>query len=244
MHDAPPLFKLIWPIILFSWVLVLTSQTLASAETESWETLNSAGMLAYQEKDFLTAKELFERALDTLNDDWETNPRSATTLNNLAAAHENLGEYEQAEMRYRNALSVIEAIQGPDHPDVALELNNLASLYFSQKAFSKAEPLWKRALAISEAYLGEKHPHLVQSLVTLGIVTQYQRKFEEAEGYYLRAIRITEHALNPMHAGLIPLYYRYATLLRQSNRESEADVIDQRIQSLQEANKASSKHPD
>lgn len=216
--------------------LILCGHTFAQAETESWETLNTAGMLAYQEKSFITAKELFERALETLEQGEEPDPRSATAFNNLAAVHERLGEFEQAELRYRNSLAVIEKIQGPDHPDVAMALNNLASLYFSQNAFRKAEPLWQRALGISESILGDKHPHLVQTLVTLGLVTHAQRKFDQAETFYIRAIRITEHSLNPQHPRLISLYDRYALLLRQTNREGEAEVVDRKIESIREAN--------
>jgi tetratricopeptide (TPR) repeat protein len=226
------------------FILVVCSEDISLAKGENWETLNSAGMLAYQERDFLTAKELFERALDTLEQDEHPDPQSATTLNNLGAVHESLGEFEQAEYRYRNSLAVIETIQGSDHPDITMGLNNLASLYFSQQLFEKAEPLWQRALGISERILGDKHPHLVQTLVTLGIVTHIQRKFDQAETFYIRAIRITEHSLNPEHPRLISLYTRYGSLLRQANREDEATVVDRKIESLRSANTVSPENTD
>ena len=221
-------------------LLMMGCHTIVFAETESWETLNTAGILAYQEKNFLTAKELFDRALETLEQGEHPDPRAATTLNNLAAVHEKLGEYEQAELRYRNSLAVIEIIQGPDHPDIAMGLNNLASLYFSQKEYGKAEPLWQRALEISENILGDNHPHLVQPLVTLGIVNQAQQKFDQAEAFYVRAIRITEHSLNPQHPRLLPLYERYAGLLHQANREREAEIVNRKIESIRSANTAPS----
>ena len=224
-------------------ILVIGGFTHALAQSENWQTLNTAGMLAYQEKDFVTAKELFERALETLELGNQPGPHAATTLNNLAAVHKNLGEIEQAELRYRNSLAIIETIQGPNHPDVAMGLNNLAALYFSQQAFDKAEPLWKRSLRISEQILGNKHPHLVQLLVTLGMVAQAQREFDQAETFYVRAIRITEHALKPDHPGLLPLYVRYEALLRQANREEEADVIERKIESLRLVNSSQTREP-
>ena len=217
-------------------ILVIGSFVHALAQSEDWETLNTAGILAYQENDFVTAKELFERALETLELRNQPDPHAATTLNNLAAAHKNLGEIEQAELRYRNSLAVIETIQGSDHPDVAMGLNNLAAFYFSQQAFGKAEPLWKRALQISERILGNNHPHLVQPLVTLGIVSQAQRKFDQAETFYIRAIQITEDALKPDHPGLLPLYVRYEAMLRQANRGDEADAMERKIESLRFSN--------
>ena len=232
-------------IYILSFILLISTWAtgLAKAETESWETLNTAGMLAYQEKRFITAKELFERALQTIEQVDPPDPHAATTFNNLGAVHERLGEYEQAELRYRNSLAVIEIIQGSDHPDIAMGLNNLASLYFSQRAFGKAEPLWERSLAISENFLGTNHPHLVQPLVTLGMVRQAQGKFDQAELVYIRAIRITEHSLNPTHPRLIPLYERYASLLHQANRKDEAEVIEKKIESLQSLNTVTPNNP-
>ena len=202
------------------------------AETESWETLNTAGMLAYKERQFVMAKEMFSRALSALGEAAEPDPRAATTLNNLGATSEALGEYEQAELRYRHALTMIETIQGPDHPDVVIGLNNLASLFFSQQAFDKAEPLWQRGLSISERYWGDAHPHLIQTLLTLGLVTQVQKKFDRAEPYFIRAIQIGKQSLGADHPSLIPLYERYASFLRQAGRDQEAQAVDRQAEAI------------
>ena len=206
------------------------------AETESWKTLNTAGMLAYKEGDFVLAKEMFHRALDVLEESTDLDSRAATTLNNLGATHEALGEYEQAELRYHHALTQIETIQGAEHPDVVVGLNNLASLYFSRQAFDKAEPLWQRGLAISEKFLGDTHPHLIQSLLTLGLVTQAQQEFDRADTYYLRAIEISKQALGADHPSLIPLYERYASFLRQADRDEDALAIDRQAETIRDAN--------
>ena len=232
-HDHP------WANAGGALILLLSlaaSSAHAEGEIESWETLNTAGMLAYKERNLLMAKALFHRAIDSVGDATDPDPRIATTLNNLGAVHEALGEYEQAELRYQHALTMIETIQGPEHPDVAIGLNNLASLYFSQRAFAKAEPLWQRGLSISENLLGTNHPHLIRILVTLGRTSQAQKKFDQAETYYVRAIRITEHSMGAHHLRLIPLYERYATLLRRAHREEEADVIDHRIEAIRATN--------
>ena len=228
-HDHP------WANVWGALILLLgvaASSAHAEGEIESWETLNTAGMLAYKERNLLMAKTLFHQAIESIGDATEPDPRIATTLNNLGAIHEALGEYEQAELRYQHALTMIETIQGPEHPDVAIGLNNLASLYFSQHAFAKAEPLWQRGLSISENLLGTNHPHLIRILVILGRTSQAQKKFDQAETYYIRAIRITEHSMGADHLRLIPLYERYATLLRHTHREDEADVVDRHVEAI------------
>lgn len=208
----------------------------AQAETETWKTLNTAGMLAYKERDFILAKEMFHRALNVLEGSTDLDSRTATTLNNLGATHEALGEYTQAELRYRHALTMIETIQGPEHPDVVVGLNNLASLYFSRQAFEKAAPLWQRGLSISEKFLGDAHPHLIQPLLTLGLVTQIQKEFDRAEPYYLRAIEIGKRALGAEHPSLIPLYERYASFLRQADRDGDALAVDRQVEAIRDAN--------
>lgn len=223
-----------YALILVLGVVLVSSPV--NAETESWNTLNTAGMLAYKERNLVMAKEMFHRALDALGGTTEVDPRIATTLNNLGATHEALGEYEQAELRYRHALTMIETIQGPDHPDVVVGLNNLASLYFSQRAFDKAEPLWQRGLSISERFLGDAHPHLIQTLLTLGLVTQVQHKFDRAEPYYIRAIQIGRQSLGTDHPSLIPLYERYASFLRQAGRDEEARVVDRQAEAIRATN--------
>ena len=218
---------------------VVLASASVQAETESWETLNTAGMLAYKERQFVLAKEMFSRALNVLGETTEPGPRAATTLNNLGATHEALGEHEQAELRYRHALTMIETIQGPDHPDVVVGLNNLASLFFSQRAFDKAEPLWQRGLSISERYWGDAHPHLIQTLLTLGLVTQAQNEFDRAEPYFIRAIEISKQSLGADHPSLVPLYERYASFLRQADRDEEAQVMDRQAEAIRAANERS-----
>ncbi len=99
-----------------SFILVVCCYATGLAETENWDTLNTAGMLAYQKKDFLTAKNLFERALETLEQGEQPDPHAATTLNNLGAVHEKLGEFDQAEVFYIRAIRITEHSLNPEHP--------------------------------------------------------------------------------------------------------------------------------
>ncbi|NQT01056.1 MAG: tetratricopeptide repeat protein, partial [Planctomycetes bacterium] len=51
----------------------------------------------------------------------------------------------------------LEALFGPDHPDVSVDLNNLAELLKDTKHIRKARPLIRRALQILENSLGPEH---------------------------------------------------------------------------------------
>ena len=126
----------------------------AETQNSAWETANAAGLQAYRQGRYSDAKQWFMQALTEAERSGEPNPSQAMTLNNLAAVHEALGETREAELRYRQSLSMIEAIQGPNHPDLVPGLKNLALLYVKDGKLQQAEPLLKRSLNILETHLG------------------------------------------------------------------------------------------
>jgi len=204
----------------------------AYSSNPQWERENSAGMKAYQQNKLGSAKTHFLNALSSLGNPQEPAPEEATTLNNLGAVHEAIGEYEEAELRYRQSLIIIEKIQGPNHPDIVLSLNNLASLHFSKGEFDAGEALWTRALHILENFLGTDNPHLIPTLSTLGFLAQVQKNPDMAEEYFTRAIRIAEKHLGPQHPQLKKLLGRYANFLRVSKRLEEAEIVEKRADSI------------
>ena len=52
-----------------------------------------------------------------------------TSLNNLAALYQDMGDYAKAEPLFRQALEIRKQALGENHPDYANSLNNLAVLY-------------------------------------------------------------------------------------------------------------------
>ena len=56
-------------------------------------------------------------------------PNTATSLNNLATLHHNMGNHKLTIRLFTRALEIREAVLGPRHPDTASSLNNLAMLH-------------------------------------------------------------------------------------------------------------------
>ena len=88
------------------------------------------------------------------------------------------------------SVSISEAVEEVDHPDMATSLNNLAMLYNKQGKYDEAEPLYQRALAINEKVLGPDHPDTATSLNNLAALYNNQGKYDEAEPLYQRALAI------------------------------------------------------
>ncbi len=192
----------------------------------TWEESNARGMQAYRKRNFMKAKEWFSQALLQSDSSGVTDPQHAMTLNNLAAIHEKLGEYEEADLRYRQSLAIIESIQGPQHPDLLPGLKNLSLLYRRQQDFAQAERLYQRSFLIVKRLLGEDHPHLIPSLLDLAQTSQAQQEYGRAEGYYREALNIAETKLELAHHQTQSIRMQYAALLKHLNRLDEANVLE------------------
>jgi len=157
------------------------------AESQSWESLDSAGLAAYQQGDYAEAEKHFAAALEAAEGYGEDDPRLGTSLNNLAGLYRAQGRYGEAEPLYQRSLAILEKALGPEHPDVAVSLNNLAELYRVQGRYGEAEPLYQRSLAIREKALGSEHPHVAASLENYAALLRAMARTTEAGEMEARA---------------------------------------------------------
>ena len=96
-------------------------------------------------------------------------PLPAPAAVSLAEACRLLGRYAEAEAAYRKALTVNEAIHGPDHPAVAAVLQELAKLCAGQGRGEEARALRARADAIFARSLEAGERHTGQESLTLDL---------------------------------------------------------------------------
>ena len=172
---------------LFLLLCMALSVHFAFAGEAEWKAHMIAGESAYRTGDYRTATARFEAALREAKSFSASDPRLATTLNNLAEVYRTQGRFSEAEPLYRRDLAISEKTLGPNHPDVGMSLNNLASLYQAQGRYAEAEPLYRRSLAILENSKGPDHPDVAGVLNNLAELYQAQGRFAEAEPLYRRA---------------------------------------------------------
>lgn len=157
------------------------------AQATLWDVYIKDGNQAKDQGQYAKALKLYTLALEEAEKFGATDPRLATSLNNLAQVYSTQGACAKAEPLYRRSLAIYEKAFGPDHPSVAISLNNLAELYRTQGDFAKAEPLFKRSLAISEKALGPEHPDLAASLENYAVLLRATKRQAEAEKLEARA---------------------------------------------------------
>ena len=159
----------------------------------------------------------------------------ASSLNNLACVLNELGDDEAAEARYSEALAIRRRLFGDEHPAVATVLNNLAHLARQRDDLDRAEDLFRRALGIRRRALGEEHPDVALCLYNLAVVREERSDRVAAESLYRQALNIFETTVDPSHATLRKTLDALAAMLRESDRDAEADRLLQRLSAPNEA---------
>jgi len=75
-------------------------------------------------------------------------PQLASSLTNLAVALDRKGDYGKAETSFKEALRIVEATRGKEHPRTGSVLNLMSQFYFPRGNAELAKELIDRACAI------------------------------------------------------------------------------------------------
>ena len=120
-------------------------------------------------KDYSTAKELFETALNiACNTLGDNHPLVADILNSFAIMYEDINEYEKALENYEKALSIDKkAINEIPPTSYATTLNNIADCYYETGNYEKALSYGNESLLIFENNLPPKHEYIKDTQLLL-----------------------------------------------------------------------------
>ena len=116
----------------------------------------------------------------------------ARRLQQEASAAFRAGRAQEGLPKAREALALREAVQGPDHPEVAETANTLADLLRDTGDLPAAVALYERALSIRERKLGANHPLTAMSLNNLAYATQLTGDLPKARALAERGLAIRE----------------------------------------------------
>jgi hypothetical protein len=107
-------------------------------------------------------------------------PNTLATTNSLAAAHESLGRWVDAEPLRRDVLARRRRTTKPDSPFLASDLNGLGGNLLKQSKWSEAEALLRECLAIRETKFPDDWSRF-NAMSLLGGALLGQGKYAEAE---------------------------------------------------------------
>jgi DNA-binding SARP family transcriptional activator len=106
-----------------------------------------------------------------------------------------LGQPARALPLLTRALTIAEAVHGPEHPEVAACLNALGSMHQDRGEYEVAESLHLRSLAIWERSLGADDLAVALPLNDLGTLYVTQGRYRDGEAALRRVLAIQERRL-------------------------------------------------
>ncbi len=193
------------------------------------EKLNKRAIQLYQQRKYVSAIPLAERALAIRQKILGNNhPDVVTNLNSLAFLYSRQGKYSQAEPLYQQALQMTKRLFKGDHPRVATSLNNLAFLYSRQGRYSQAEPLYQQALQMRKRLFKGDHPDVADSLNNLAFLYESQGKYSQAEPLYKQALQMRKRLFKGDHPRVADSLNNLAALYKSQGRYSQAEPLYKR----------------
>jgi tetratricopeptide (TPR) repeat protein len=154
------------------------------------KSVENLGWMQIGLSDFAAAEALFRRALDMREQlfgaDSPEAARSRATLGNLFAR----SGHGDAEAEYGRALTILDAVLPPSHPDLVTILLELGDYYANGRSDANADRMYERAIRSHELAFGPHHPKLAAVLDRHASVLRRLGRNPEAKALDSRAIAI------------------------------------------------------
>ncbi len=106
----------------------------------------------------------------------------------LGDTYNNLGLYSEAAAQLEQAVTLLAASLGKDHPDTLFAMDRLATVYQNEGKLAQAEAMMKRELESRRSVFGPRHRQTWETINNLGVLYVRMGKYSEAEPYVLQGI--------------------------------------------------------
>jgi non-specific serine/threonine protein kinase/serine/threonine-protein kinase len=203
------------------------------------ETLDVLGQFCLQQNRAKEQAEIARELLDArMKSPGPLSPLTIGAMNMLAIANADLGNVEEAERLYEQAIEAQSRLTGPDHPQsVALRADMGWMLYWttmngdsqasneSKARLARSAELTKGAFDARLRILGEEHKDTLASMSNLSTVYKQLGRHDEAEALALRALEISTRVLGEDHPDTIVSLANCGNLLRGRGKFDEALVL-------------------
>ncbi len=130
-------------------------------------------------------------------------------LQEVAVAHTNLAQaallLNKTDLAYEEineALTLQQALLGPNHPDLGGTWFQLCAAYHRHARLQEAKEACTRSLQIREKNMGKDHIGLAHPLNVLADIHRRKGRTRDARDLYMRALEIQEKGLDPMSSNI------------------------------------------
>ncbi len=171
------------------------------------------------------------RAITTAEQDANRSPEDLARLKKATALSTELvklhqsGQYKSAVVIGKQAVEILKAVLGEQHPNYASSLSNLAGLYDSMGDYPRAEPLFVQAMEIRKAVLGEQHPDYAISVSGLASLYRSMGDYPRAEPLFVQAMEIFKAVLGEQHPSYATSLSNLALLFQSMGDYARAESL-------------------
>jgi CHAT domain-containing protein len=155
--------------------------------------LNAAAWFYLEDQpNYRQAESFFRRAFDILQHNLQTdNVLTANSFNGLAHCYGLLGDLNEAEKDYLEAIAICDRISEGTNVQVTYALNGLGDLYLREGSYNRAENIFERGLKIRQQQPGGMESiETAGSMGNLAAVYMLTGRTNEAENLFTSALAI------------------------------------------------------
>jgi len=156
----------------------------------------------------------------------------ARLVNNEATLAYGDGDYKRAAEGFERTAQLREALQGPDHNDVAAAHSNLGTALTRLDRLEEALEHHARARASWEHSLGPSHPKVAISVHNRAYVFEQMERLDEAAAEYERAVELRRKSQGPRHPSVALSLNNLGNVRRKQKRGLDALVLHQEALAL------------
>ena len=147
---------------------------------------------------FNQADFLFNKAREVLKNN-KSFLEYAKVCNDLGFMYYNQGIYSKAEELYKEAMPIVEKLEGKENIYYATLTNNLGEVYRLKGLFAEAEPLFMESIILREKLFGKKSQSYATALNNLALVYIHQHLVEKAIPMLIESKNIREGIFGKEH---------------------------------------------
>jgi serine/threonine protein kinase/tetratricopeptide (TPR) repeat protein len=200
---------------------------LPAGDSRLGDALNVLGLAYWLSGDLAGSLECSEELLELREAEFgQDHVEYTQVLVNIANAHADMGNLDQAEALQREALETERRILvGEDRADLAYTTNNLATVLADQGKFAEAIELHRESLSLRREFMGDDSPEAAISLGNLGFALHGAGELQEAEARLREALELGATIFGPDHLRVAGSMSRLARILVDRGELEEAERL-------------------
>ncbi len=168
--------------------------------------------------------------------------RLGQALTTLASVRSARGDWDGAELLYREALPLVREEYGEVHPQVCVAMSNIASMHEKRGQYDESAPLMQQVLDLRRQMLPPKHPDIAIICNNLAFSRRMQNRLDDSEALYREALDIYEEQFGEDHIRVAVVLNNLAGLLKdKADHDAAIEMYERVLTTLR--NKFGSEHP-